>query len=546
MTIAIEAANGSFVRRIALRDDGDGDLTLHWNTYLAGRSAGVAAVHADSGTVVDVGGSAGRPPTGAYTVGNAAFTLESRSVAAVTVANGPAVLRDRLTDRSALVAAHTTGSLTPDERVAVSDTLVLTVRASGLEGRVAAANASTVPDRVRAVFDGPNDAVSLEQTNPGTSVRPKLLDLAEGANVTVVADPANDTYSFVAVPGALVAGTRYGSGGETRPVNQGDEYVVNVTVDGVTRVFEGSRADADGPILSLVAPVAGFGGSGALETVQLPAANRARVAAVTSIAEGSTVTVRLDDRSDGGPPVSVATTVRDAGLTHAVDDRLGREANDVVAVVDTSGFAANATFTATVSARGQVLASAPGIVVPRTDAAVALPANESWADGHIRVERATLPDGGFLVAQAGNRQSLADPDWILYQGSRQVSGRVASLRIPVDPTGRFRISAPHPSWVTVIAVRDVNGNGEYDEADRPYVRNGSMVADAAPIENPTATVGPTTTTDTAATTSATSTGTTSNGTTAAPTTRTSTPGFVAIDLLVTLVVVAVTLGRRSS
>jgi hypothetical protein len=425
-----------------------------------------------------------------------ATASENVTVENLTVWTAPGSIRDRLDDREAIATARRTGNLTRDGTVARSDALVLSMRIPGLAARMDNVTGANETVRFIRATNGTDSSVRLVQTNPTTEVPEKIVGLHRSGAMTVVVDRANDTYYLVVDLTESRVGFRdYGEsispdGVDWNPrmdpnVRRGELFAVNVTIDGHTSLFDtdrdSSRPDA---VVHVVGVDAEFGATDALDVLVLQATTGQPVRARTSLAPGTPVVVRIENRSDGGPAIVRRTHVVETTTGGVGDDRFEPVTHEILATVDTSGVAPNTTFDARIVADGRTDDRRPGLV-RRTDASVTLSATESWRDGRVNVTSATLSEGGFLVAQAGDRQALSDPDGILYRGHVRVDpGTHRNVTIPVETWGIFRLSAPLPESVTVVAVRDANVNGEYDEGDLPYVENSTAVTGVASVPDP--------------------------------------------------------------
>jgi PGF-CTERM protein len=95
--------------------------------------------------------------------------------------------------------------VTQDSDIAVGDTVVYEIEASGLEGALDARGEDTVTDEFFEFANGSEDSPAAQftvaQQDPGPNRDPLLLDF-DSSNAEVVADSANDTYYVVAQTGA--------------------------------------------------------------------------------------------------------------------------------------------------------------------------------------------------------------------------------------------------------------------------------------------------------------------------------------------------------
>jgi len=158
------------------------------------------------------------------------LSLEERNTTAIRTWTAP---RDRYSDldNAEDVYEGTTDEwLTRDTDVAVGDTIVYEVQASGLEGALDAHEEDTVTTEFFDFADGrsnPAALFSVEEEDPGPNQDPLLLEL-NGSNSRVVADSANDTYYVI-----------------TRTGDSGPEGVEDADGDGVIDPSENDYGSTD-------------------------------------------------------------------------------------------------------------------------------------------------------------------------------------------------------------------------------------------------------------------------------------------------------------
>jgi hypothetical protein len=278
-----------------------------------------------------------------------ATASENVTVENLTVWTAPGSIRDRLDDREAIATARRTGNLTRDGTVARSDALVLSMRIPGLAARMDNVTGANETVRFIRATNGTDSSVRLVQTNPTTEVPEKIVGLHRSGAMTVVADQANDTYHLVVDLTESRVGFRdYGEsispdGVDWNPrmdpnVRRGELFAVNVTIDGHTSLFDtdrdSSRPDA---VVHVVGVDAEFGATDALDVLVLQATTGQPVRARTSLAPGTPVVVRIENRSDGGPAIVRRTHVVETTTGGVGDDRFEPVTHEILAPVDTSG-----------------------------------------------------------------------------------------------------------------------------------------------------------------------------------------------------------------
>lgn len=399
----------------------------------------------------------------------------------ITVSTAPREVGERLTSRSAIQTARNEGNLTRDGTVVPTDTLVLTLEMSGLDGRLAAASGDNATARFFDVTYGNDSAISLQQVNPPPQLRRKVVRPDRFEGTTVVSDPANDTYHLVTNLSQARVGRDAGRDVDWDPrfkttIREGDIYAATVSFGGERLV-----TDDEGVTVRIVEREAVFGGAGELRHLSLPPSPNATVRGLVSLAPGTPVTIRIENRSDAGPPLERRTRVVERRDEQRQWD--APPAHELIAMLNATELSVGTSFDAVLAVGDETLARTNGSV-GTGEASVDLPATASWDDDRILVRKAELSDGGFLVAQVGDRQPLAYPDDLLHVGHVAVdSGIELDLSIPVSNDRLHRSSSPLLESVTVVAVTDANDNGRYDAADVPYVRNGSKVADVADVRS---------------------------------------------------------------
>ncbi|WP_135364156.1 hypothetical protein [Halosimplex halophilum] len=294
-------------------------------------------------------------------------------------------LHEAFSSRADVERAMADGSLHRDRRVPVNGTLVLELRMPGMADRLANASGPNETARFLDVVYGADDAFRLEAASSPGPMRPiSVLLFNRTSATTVYSDRDADTYYVVADPTNL----RYGS---TRPYEerrvdwQPDRdlsraldglgpYALNVTIDGKSARFFGNASVFDltyGDHRSWrkLKPVVAFTDDDAETVFELPrgwnrtvrAQSDQRLVALTTLDAGAPVTVRVVNRSDGGPPLSNATAATDVFGDGPSSDAYNAElANDTVitsatATLDASGVAPNTTATLEVATDGRVL-----------------------------------------------------------------------------------------------------------------------------------------------------------------------------------------------
>ncbi|WP_336338812.1 DUF7827 domain-containing protein [Haloarcula brevis] len=335
-------ANYAISGQITDDDDGDGEVTVEFNSYLAGvpnsGNATVAASDVLSATGDDdISGvsehgsfersdlTADTLAAGSYPMNATAGTSHSDSPDSV----GTLRLRDRSTDRigswvAPLGASLSSGdiydrvghNLTRADEIADGDVVVHRVTASGIEGPLDyREDVRGAGDTTAAFLQATGDSGALDlwvnRTNVGANADGDPLQL-NASNTVVVDDPDNDTY-FVAVE---LADAEYRS---DTPVHDGDadELTAGFSVTGTTGLADSADSvedtyeitDRDATLTTTD------------DVVLAQAAADQPVTGTTSVAPGSELTVRLASESDANPFISRpgATVTRNGTFTATAD-----------------------------------------------------------------------------------------------------------------------------------------------------------------------------------------------------------------------------------
>ena len=222
-TLTVGSENLGFEANVTVRDDDqDGEATVFFNTYAAS-----TASEGDLGDGGDVFGVSdddeierSRLSIGVSNLLDAEsydmsldtegretdielLVLEPRETTAVRTWTAP---RNRYGDLDAAEDVREGNGewLTRTDEVAVGDTVVYEIRASGLEGALDARNEDTVTEEFYEFANGsgsnPAARFTVAQQDPGPNQNPLLLRLND-SNSRVVADSANDSYYVVTQTG---------------------------------------------------------------------------------------------------------------------------------------------------------------------------------------------------------------------------------------------------------------------------------------------------------------------------------------------------------
>ena len=553
-------------------DDGDGEVTVSFNSYLAGlagnttdgntiSASDVLFVEGDDeiNNVVETGSFAkDRKSLDDETIEASSYNLNVTAGASQS-GSADAVGTLRLSERStesmrSWVAPRDAElddddidirdrigqNLTQSDEIANKSIVVHQITASGVEGALEyqqevnnandatqaflAAGAQNTISEDASRTNGANALnFSVEKTNVGANTDDEELVLND-TNTVVVDDPDNNTY-FVAVKTALA---KYDGGNSIRSQDDTDEITANFTVT----PYGAFEDDNDGveDDYSVVERDASIDTTNGLVTAQ--AAADQQITGTTSIAPGAEIEVEVESESESNPFLERPETTVNADGTFA-------------AAVDFSDQSAGTNFTAQfLDTNGDQLGDEEdGQLTDAATASVSISDQES--DGsEVVVDSAQLSAGGFIAVHAGN-------------ASGDVVGSSEYLEAGSHEDITITLDEPMDEDFTAVAMPhlDTNGNEAYDfpGADGPYTANGSAVTDSANVtvgteEEPTATEEPTETeTEPPETEEQTEETTTmDSGTDEAETTEASGPGFTAAIALIALVAAALLAVRRDN
>ncbi|WP_079990827.1 BGTF surface domain-containing protein [Haloarcula sp. CBA1127] len=344
VVIGDESENNYAISGQITDDDGDGEVTVLFNSYLAGvPNSGNASISAsdvlsvsgdDEISGVSERGSFARADLTAETLDATSYTmnatagtsrsddpdsvgtlrLEARSTEHVQSWVAP---KDAdLTDEDVGIYDRVGTTLTQSTEVADGDIVVHRITASGIEGAIdyrtdVKGASDTTAAFLQATGDGDAFNIWVNRTNVGANTDEDPMHLND-SNVVVVDDPDNDTY-FVAVE---LSNVNYQSGAPVR-VDGDDEITTTFSVSDAT----GLSDDTDGGTASytITDRDAGLGTTDGRVTVE--AAENQSVSGTTTIAPGSDVKVSLASESEANPFIHrPGATVTSSGTFTATAD----------------------------------------------------------------------------------------------------------------------------------------------------------------------------------------------------------------------------------
>jgi PGF-CTERM protein len=348
--------------------DGDGEVTVQFNSYLAGvPNSGNASIDAndvlsasgeDEITAVRERGSFEREnltvealDTGEYDLSATAGTTASDTPDSPGVllleARSTARIDSWVAPQDADLTADGVGmydrigtNLTRASEIADGDTVVHQLTVSGIEGvrgdRTGVTDASnTTAAFLQAAGDDGAFTFAVDRTNGPVNADDESLRL-NNSNVAVVEDATNDTY-FVAVE---LAETRYDSGTAIREADRNHELTANFALSN-----RADLSDDDAEVnYTITDRSAALNTSDGLVTVEADSSQA--VTGTTTIAPGSAVEVRLDSGSTTRPFIHrpVATVTSNGTFTaraNMTENAVGTNFTVEVSDVDGERFAAD-------------------------------------------------------------------------------------------------------------------------------------------------------------------------------------------------------------
>lgn len=347
-----------------------GSVTLEFDTRRKGSRALSVTTDRDHSVAAAINGSGSFEP-GTYTVtvrgwggdvvDTVNFTLGEPRGHDVTIAKAPKGASSNLDSvaavREAMAQSPTDSARQLDDPdydeslpVATNETLIVALRADGLEGAIAS-EGETPLSRFRAALEDAGGGLTMQQTEETVTPERKPLapNLLNSSATHLVADPVNDTYYLVVDTqrlhgkwggshgGPVTVGARPGMGYAVRFSMQG-------TIDDETLPSDLVSADLLIEEAAVAAP------EGNSEPIALPARKNATLRFRTTLATGTPVTVYVTGHPSG--PLNRSRQVQ-----------RGTEEAIIVLDVNLSAVPNRTTLEVTVEREGKVLDSEVAAVV---------------------------------------------------------------------------------------------------------------------------------------------------------------------------------------
>lgn len=478
-TLGIES-DGSFGATLSITDaDGDGRVTVQFNTFLAGRDAtqafettGPDEVSVVSTTPADVTNATGDYELSIRADSNAddpddvaALVVTERQAHSLDAWAAPRNFADDLTSPTAIEQHRRNGSISNDSLL-LDNLLVIRLQASGLEGVLAAQEGTNATDRFVGMVESEQPNLTIVQTNPTPELPPKVLLLNDTRAVDFVPDASNDTYYLVVdVARVRVDPGAYGSRQPSEhwlQLDEGEEFQALFTYNGTPSPW---NADERPDVVA----------SRRFELAQ-------RQAKIEIPSEYGPWFVRPEPGQVIEGYTNLNPDERMTLLVHAPNGTFHREKKVVASddgdfrtSMNLSGVPDGTTLQVDVRYDDRSLLFEPAhAVVDRPDAAVEIVGYDVNGSYYGVDVNATVSRGGFVVLHRGSVDGpVLDVSQYLSPGTH--SWKTVSLSDP--PEGN----------ATIVAVvhRDANGDRSFDgESDSPYEVNGTRLTDSRTIDFP--------------------------------------------------------------
>jgi len=344
-----------WAQNISVADgDGDGTVTIEFNTYTAGTSdngyrvysladpddsivnlapgsgdlffvdtPGEATLGADDYPIRAVAGTVPASSTLDGPDDVATLSLGTASADAVTTYTAPGARAGDIESVADVAALRADGTITETSVVEMDELLVVGVEAGGLEGVIENRTDRSAENATVAFLNEGADrgssaayAFTVTQTNPGPNANAYTATLAPN-NTAVIPDPANDTYWLVVDTGSV---TEFGTG---------DELETNLTLRAGGSLVDGDRTALDEwriPEEELVVedPTATLETNaviGGEDALVLRSASGQTLTGSATVEPGTEIRLRVTGADEGAPFVKpLSTTVQADGTFTVTSD----------------------------------------------------------------------------------------------------------------------------------------------------------------------------------------------------------------------------------
>ncbi|MEF8784943.1 MAG: BGTF surface domain-containing protein [Haloarculaceae archaeon] len=491
VTVTLGRQSSGYVSNVTAHDEnGDGVVTLSWNSYLADReqqasgenpwsasgsdsvvaqnvqseivdgpthiiTAGTYALEAREGRIQD--GATDQPAEALDT-----FRLEERSTGGTETWTAPEAASDELNDPNS-IESRFGSEVTLADDIANGDVLVTSIEASGLEGAFKAQDGDDATAKFyRAVSNG---IITLNHTHLVDSATNRQSDTITVnaretlGDVTVVPDYENDIYYVVHNTGdeeRFRVGRSFRTQFAVESLHQSEANFGLVPPDSSGNFHDElatSEFDMVRGSLSISTPPSG--------RVEVRSQSGQSITGTSTYAPGTELQVRLQSQSGSSSQFIIGprdVTVKQDGTW--------------TLTADFSSYNVGSTFTVRVKRGNEDPVTADGEIRGKPEV-LALEFNDQERRGEIvAVSAVELNAGGFVAIH----ESTADGPIIGHSSYIDENDPVQNLRMALDE--------PLDSSATLVAMPhvDSNNNQQFDaETDSPYTSNGSPVFDSARV-----------------------------------------------------------------
>ncbi|NLV10240.1 PGF-CTERM sorting domain-containing protein [Halomicrobium mukohataei] len=343
-----------------------------------------------------------------------------------------------------------------DEDNGDGDTVILQLEAGGLQGAID--QAGDLKELVKTNDD--EDAaidLTIEQTNEEANRSPKELDFEGDDAISVINDGENNSY-FIVVETSNIDQP-------DRDLAEGDNFEATFTIeqDNVLNSLDEDESEEVSSEFELVEPSTELVTNTEDDLILIESASGQTVSGQTNYAPGTDLTVRVKS-SDSASPFGVrpeATVQQDGTFTTE-----GADFSDV---------SPGTNLTLQTNRGGSPIGDEYDGRIGEVPTASVSISNQTTDGSTVTVDSVTTENGGFVAIHLNN-------------ASGEVIGNSEYLDSGTQQDVEISLDSALDENATVVAMphQDTNDNEEYDfgdgdGADGPYTENGSAVTDSATV-----------------------------------------------------------------
>ncbi|ACV48064.1 MULTISPECIES: DUF7282 domain-containing protein [Halomicrobium] len=347
------------------------------------------------------------------------------------------------------------GEVAYDDGDADGDTVILQLEAGGIEGAIDHANGlKTLIDNNQDNDDDEAIDLTIEQTNEDANRNAKTLDFVNDDAISVIEDPENNSY-FIAVELSKVDQP-------TRDLAEGDNFEATFTIEDdnvLNTIDDNEEVTSD---FTLVEPNTELV-TNSDDLILIESASGQTISGSTNYAPGTDLNVRVKSSDTASPfQTRPEATVQTDGTftTEGADFSEVSPGTNLTLQTRRGGSAVGDEYDGRI---GEVPTASVSISNQTTDGST------------VTVDSVTTENGGFVAIHLNN-------------ASGEVIGNSEYLDSGTQQDVEISLDSALDENATVVAMphQDTNDNEEYDfgdgdGADGPYTENGSAVTDSASI-----------------------------------------------------------------